>query len=381
MKIAYLIYFDVGRESGVLNKIRSQIQCWTALGHQVTLFVLSPSLQIWTGLDGVETNIIHGSTRWSRNRNMRKLGKEVINWQPDIIYWRFGTFVTSLLDLFHQIPTVTEINTYDLGEKRKALPLHKYLYHRLTRGRLLASMVGLVCVTNELAEQYATFNKDTIVLGNSVNLAEYKPLGPNQGERPGLVFLGSTLSQAWHGVNKIILMATHLPQFDFTIIGSNYPVDLPAQDELPANLRVVSYMDQKAYQRLFAESDIGIATLALHRKSMNEACALKVRSYLASGLPVILASIDTDFLDPEEFILQLPNTEDNVLPYIDDIRQFVHNWHHRRIDRRKIQRIDVAEKEKQRLEFLSEFVNGSRSGGSKQNKDRNQELKFDDTHI
>jgi len=357
MKIAYLIYFDLETESGVLSKIWTQIQYWRLCGHDVVLFGLSPNVQTWSGLDDLDTKIIHGSTRGSRNRDMQKLTDFIVEWQPAVVYWRFGTYVPSLVKLFQAFPAIAEINTFDLGEKRKTLPFYKYLYHRFTRGRLLSNMDGLVCVTHELARQYAAFKKRTVVIGNSVDLAQFPLLEPSQSERPALVFLGSDLSQIWHGIDKIIILATHLPEFDFSVIGSGCPENYLLKEQLPENITIHGYMSLDRYRHLFAKSDVGVATLALHRKSMDEACALKVRDYLAFGLPVILASEDTDFLEPAEFILQLPNTEKNIVPYIDDIRRFVYRWQHKRIDRKEIKRIDVTEKEKMRLTFFTEFIN------------------------
>jgi hypothetical protein len=87
---------------------------------------------------------------------------------------------------------------------------------------------------------------------------------------------------------------------------------------------------------------------------MEEASPLKVREALAYGLPVILAYQDTDFLDARvDFLLQIPNTEENVYENATAIRAFAYAMQGHRVDRDFIQpRIDQSIKEKARLDFF-----------------------------
>ena len=105
---------------------------------------------------------------------------------------------------------------------------------------------------------------------------------------------------------------------------------------------------------LYKKMDIAIGTLALHRKKMEEASPLKVREYVAYGLPVIIGYIDID-LNNEEFILNIGNYEENVVESIDAIVKFIESWKNKVIDL-DISRIDMNKKEKQRLKFFSGFV-------------------------
>ena len=67
-------------------------------------------------------------------------------------------------------------------------------------------------------------------------------------------------------------------------------------------------------------ADVAIGTLSLHTKQMEEACPLKVREYLAWGLPVIIGYKDTEFPAPDTaFLLQLPNNPTNVHDHLDQI--------------------------------------------------------------
>src|SRR5207249_11205578 len=68
-------------------------------------------------------------------------------------------------------------------------------------------------------------------------------------------------------------------------------------------------------------SDLG--SLALHRNGMNEASPLKVGTYLACGLPVIIGYRDTRFPDGAPFLLNIGNHENNVGSSIPRIESFV----------------------------------------------------------
>jgi len=124
----------------------------------------------------------------------------------------------------------------------------------------------------------------------------------------------------------------------------------------PQNIRAPGKLSRKEYEPLVAACTAGIGTLALHRKAMNEACALKVREYLAFGLPVILGYNDVDIPNGAPYALQLPNSEDNVSGNIEKISAFVERWRGRRVPRNEIVHIDSAAKEQKRLAVLQRVI-------------------------
>lgn len=91
---------------------------------------------------------------------------------------------------------------------------------------------------------------------------------------------------------------------------------------------------------------------------MAEACPLKVRRYLAYGLPVILGYRDTD-LDALDkwWLLRLPNTESNVVTSLPEIGAFVESVRGRRVPRDEVEPlISAGAKEAARLAFFGEVV-------------------------
>lgn len=122
------------------------------------------------------------------------------------------------------------------------------------------------------------------------------------------------------------------------------------------NMTVHAPMSRADYEPLLARADLAIGTLALHRKNMREACPLKVREYLAHGLPTVIAYEDTDFVGESPwFLLRIPNEENNVVERAEEIRAFLERMRGRRVPRAEVaDRIGAQAKERRRLDFIAE---------------------------
>ena len=107
---------------------------------------------------------------------------------------------------------------------------------------------------------------------------------------------------------------------------------------------------------------IGLGSMAFYRNKMFEACPLKVREYVASGLPVILPYADTAFREEcPEWVLRLPNEEGAFRDagVINAIRKFCVK-HKDTIVRHEdcAPYIDAKKLEAAKLEQLRQWVNG-----------------------
>ena len=165
----------------------------------------------------------------------------------------------------------------------------------------------------------------------------------------------------WHGLDKIVKLAAVIPEWSFHLVGIGVE---DVGGAIPSNVKTWGALLYTEYLPLLAEADCAIGTLALHRKEMQEASPLKTREYLAHGLPVISGCRDTDFMEGADFLLELPNTEDNILPNTARIRAFVESWRGRRVDREKVRHLDTGEKERTRLRFFNQIVSSHANGSS-----------------
>ena len=346
MKIAYFIHWDTSRESGVLQKVKSQLGAWQTMGHQVKLFALSPSEQVWSQLDHIPVEVVAGS-RSGRFFKSSRIGCLMRDWKPDLIYVRFFIYYPFFTGIAKRFPIFFEFNTNDIDEYRLTFPRYLYLYHRITRKHIISSATGLVFVTNELAEKPFNQHSHKIVIANGINLEDYPQLLAPNNSQPRLIFLGKP-RQVWHGIDKVLWLAKTHPSWHFDLIGPSVS-DL---EEIPNNVSVHGYLDRIGYEQIISQADIAIGTLSLHLNRMQEACPLKVREYLAYGIPTVIGYQDTDFPDNVPFLLQLPSHPDNVIGHVSEIDEFVNEWCGKRVHRELVTKLDVKVKEEKRLKFL-----------------------------
>ena len=349
MKLAYLTFGGVNSENGPGKKMLSQVRAWMARGHEVMLFAMSRSESLWVGLADLPIETVRGFTKLARLWRSRALVRKVMEWKPDLVYTRMSMNFPGLGMLMERVPSILELNTYDVGELKSWPFRTQRLYYLATRARILRKARGLVAVTHEIASKFADFGKPTLVLGNGIGLSLFPELQAPRDANPRVVFIGAP-GQPWHGVDKIMALAAHFRQWHFDLIGPSHE-DLGSAT-VPENVSLHGLLGRAEYVQIIAKADVALGTLALHRKEMHEACPLKVREYLAYGIPTIIGYRDTDFPDPVSWLLQIPNTPDNVTSSFTRIERFVCSAMGKRVPREKIRHLDVVTKEGQRLAFM-----------------------------
>ena len=353
IRIACLVHGVAGRDSGVRRLILDQAAAWANAdpGVQVGLFVRceAGSEDAWRS----EQNVVGvRSSRFGmpgRFLARELLSAQVAMWRPDVIYLRHSTVSPSVLALAAAFPTVVGGDLDDLDELRLRSRL-RFWYMRFTRERLLRRARRIMVVTSEIAQHPSIrrVNKPVDVFPNTIDVAAYPELPAPESESPRLVFIGAP-GLPWAGVDKIVRLARAFPRWYFDIIGSD-PEELPGA---PPNVVAHGPMTREDYLPIMGGADVAIGPLALHRKHLSETSALKVAEYLAYGIPVILASMETAFPDGAPFLLQLPNAEGNVEGAIDEIRRFVKEWRGRRVPRDAISAIDAKVVEPARLRLIA----------------------------
>ncbi|MDO9300166.1 MAG: glycosyltransferase family 4 protein [Anaerolineales bacterium] len=360
MRIAYIsLHWPRTRNSGVGKKIQSQIAAWNTMGHEARLFMHTSQHEPQSELIEADTFFYTAAgkikTEINRIKAMTRMIAAIRNFRPDLIYLRYGIYVYPAHLLMDIAPVVEEINTNDLTQHEELGGIYS-LYNRLTRGIFLRNIRGLVTVSRELAVSpaFASYRKPTRIIANGVDLKSFTPLPPTSNKIPRLVFIGSP-GCLWHGVDKLIMLAKLIPDVHLDIVGYS---ELPEHEPLPENIALHGYLGMQAYQNVLASADVAISSLALHRVQLEEASPLKSRECLAFGLPLIVAYIDTD-LDPQScnFLLKIPNKEDNIQTHYQAIRNFAYQIQGSRVDRNQIIKLDQANKEIDRVRFFSELLN------------------------
>ena len=350
MRIAFVCYWDARRPDGVTQKVASQLAQWRSHGHEAELFLLGPRA-------GADSEIVLAGRTFTfagpldRVRQTRALYAAAGAFRPDVAYIRYDLFLPPPLALSRRLPTVIEVNS-DFRAELAARHPAAALYGRLQEPLVERAAAAAICVTYELAERLRRRAPalPIRVISNGIAFDGVSSAAPAAGP-VRVLYIGDDVY--WQGVDKIFELAAALPAWRFDLVG----VD---RARSAANVVCHGFLPPPECEPLLAGADVGLGTLALHRKHMNEACALKVRRYLARGLPVIIGHRDTDFLAAEPwFLLRLPNDEANVRTGTERIRRFVESVRGRRVAREEVQPLlDVAVKERERLDYLEEIVAG-----------------------
>ena len=242
-----------------------------------------------------------------------------------------------------------EINTNDVGEFA-ATSRWRSAYSRTTRDQLLGRAAGLVFISHELSQlpHYDAGPKHRIAIGNGIRLSDYPEFAVPSNPTPRVVFIGHPGS-VWHGLDHLLEMAEAFPSWHFDIIGAS-AAELPGA---PANVDAHGVMLSEEYQPILERADVAVGSLALYRNDMIEGSALKVREYLARGIPTIVGYQETDFMETPPFLLTIPNAPDGVSSSTARISEFVRSASSLRVSHIQVSNLDVSVKETQRLEFIA----------------------------
>lgn len=358
MKIAYLLHWNDGMGSGVMKKVATQTETWVKFGHEVNLFLYSSKtreeLEIPSDFEFSAWNVYTYHGMLSRIHLLSKIIRDITKSNPNIVYFRYDLFYPGMNKLLRNQSVIVEVNTNDVTEFYSG-GFARYIYNRMTRRLIFSHSYGIVFVSHEIAKgkHFRKFGKvQHVVIGNGIALERITALNPVKNVYPHLAFLG-TANQRWHGVDKIEKMASRLPDWNFHLVGiSEQHFTTPI---LP-NMHTYGYLNEEQYVDILARCDVAIGSLSMYRVGLGEGSPLKVREYLAYGLPVIIGYSDTDFLFDVPFLLGLPNTPDNVTENILNIESFVQSWLGKRVPREAIAHLDARRKEELRLDFFKRIL-------------------------
>lgn len=355
VRIVYIAHVNGLATSGVVSKVAGQMQEWRRGGHDAWLLLLTRDGGA-SDLRLADAHVFTYNGIASRMRALLRLVRAARRLEPTIVYFRADLFYPQFLGLPRTAALVLEINADDLTEYRLG-SRRRFEYNRMTRGLFLRRAQGLIFVTSELqrSPSFATYQGHSTVITNGIHLSEYPIVPAPANPRPRLVFIG-TSGQIWQGVDKVITVAGLEPGWDFDVIGVRLEGDNAGAAVMPPNVRWHGPLDHSSALQIMASADIGIGTLALHRKGLNEACALKLREYLALGLPVIYGNEDADVDAIPELTLRIPNAETNVTTDIRRIESFVNASRGRRVPRSALGHLDNEVKEGHRLDFMRQVT-------------------------
>lgn len=366
MKIAYIFYAKLQYGDGVFDKIISQIKVWRELGHDVlpVIFALDdPNTNIEVDAEIIDYRKFSKINLITRLKALLKMKRCIDGFNPDVIYSRCGS-ISPIASLFIRTRKhVVEVNTEPQGET-KAEALHGVLANRDSAKKLKRQLDSIARADGIVSVTYGILNKidcrvPSIVIPNSVvvnNLPFRTDIREDCSERlPILLFIGSP-KRLWHGTGRLLALArSTVGKLEYIIVGTDL------QDvEIPPNVEVKGYLGGDELSRVMEKVDVGVSTMALYAKDHTEACPLKVRSYAAMGLPMIIPYKETAFLElgvVPDWALEVSNQDGFQVGEIDEIVKFALVWKGRRIPESAARRYFGSDRlESKRVNFFAQIA-------------------------
>ncbi len=353
-----ITYFIVayGPDSlGVAKKVRDQLEVWRKLNREFLLFVVTDQSgeSIWKNL--VPESVVRVETKGKFRYISRVLHlSAAIKLTRDILYIR-ETFPIPYVKLQKHPKWIIEIQTIHENELRLRSKFRLYLYKFLYKF-WNDKFDGIVFVSNELSGilQNTFSNSAYTVISNGINLQRLPLPSVREGQvHPEFFFMGA-LDQEWQGTDQLLELAATLPDIKFHFVG-----DTKKNYSTLKNVVFHGLLNSKQYVSVASNCTVAFGTLNQQITGMKEASPLKVREYLALGIPVVIRYIDTDFQGRYDFLLNLPIDNRRLVDFKGEIVKFSREWQGKRVSRNEIEPfINSQNKETNRLMFFDRILGG-----------------------
>lgn len=161
---------------------------------------------------------------------------------------------------------------------------------------LMRSANGIASVSRALAELRKSQGfKNVAIIPNGVDVRLFSPAREKVPHSPTLVYMGSLVE--FYGIDLVLnalpAVRKRIPDIRFLIIGQgNYSNELQRLTDSLGLKDRVSFVGKQPHSELaryLQKSDIGVA-MYKRRKFTEYNCPLKIKEYMAAGLPVVTSA-------------------------------------------------------------------------------------------
>ncbi len=260
---------------------------------------------------------------------------------PDAIIWRYNiTYVPGVFNPKKIIPRVIFITEHQAKEIEEL--------QGSRAGRLLAPLIawngnhvlrkvdGIIGVTSEIASyEYNLIRRDIpyFTLTNSIRVQNYplKKSTRTANDLLRMLYVGSHTA-SWQGLDRILAGMSAFKddtKLELHIAGILDADIAKLIESLHLRDRVIvhGYKTDRELDCLFDLCDLAIGTLGMHRKDLVYGSTLKVREYMARGIPFIISYKDEDIAQNFPYILHAPADDtpidfSKVMAFIKGLRKY-----------------------------------------------------------
>lgn len=350
MQGLYVTNLDLNKSPGYESKFLGQIAGFNDWGININLICFSPNNEICIKTFGNTKNksphnhqfipIHFGGILIRRFHLLKTAFKQIENQNPQFIYFRYPRseplflFFLKLIKIkYPKIIILSEIPTYPYdqeGQKLTNFSQKTMIFLDKTTRNFLKKYIDKIVV---VAYQGEVFGISSITIQNGIDVSStpIMPLQKTLNQAINIIGVGNI--EFWHGYDRVILGLQQYYASPLQTYNLNFHIISPETQEIK-RLKILvqekklseyvifhGFQQQDNLEILFAQCQIAIGDLGSYRKGLKETSALKIRDYIARGIPYISCVYDRDI--PENFPYCLKVASDDSLINMDDVIQFV----------------------------------------------------------
>ena len=327
-KVLFIMKYPLEEQYSVVSKFNGQMQALKNMGHEVS-YLSFDRKHIYYNHNN-DREIIQQTTLGNSKLyyhflsfyDIYKAAKKIVEtYDFDLVYFRYGPLNQMGKSLFKTVSKkavlVVEIPTFPPDREKQKTELRRiYMKYSDKCWQNVSKYISLFTIIGEKANSYLGVPALNIDNGVSVESIPEKTitLAPD-GKRHLLAV--ATMSN-WQGYDRIIRGIANwdspkAKEYVVDLVGGEGDGSLQKWKELSVKCNIdkqVLFHGRKTGDQLtkmFEMAEIGLGTLGMYRKKMNTGSVLKIREYMARGLPFIYANEDPDLEENMPWCIRVPN--------------------------------------------------------------------------
>lgn len=345
LKLNYFILYSGNSNIGPYNKIFSQARILNSMNQDTKVLLVGgseldyPHDYFINYIEIKELNSLSKSGIFRRlklQHKMNQILKELIASlsSNDILLLRYPPPMFFLFFNKRKADNCKIIIEYNslLPTEFKMLGDYPYFILDTLFGTLFRKKIdGIIGVTDEITEHEVTRAgypfKPHITIGNGLDVNNFPVRYQNNLSDNNLDLLCVANVSHWHGLDRVIKgLATYKGRIvvRLHIVGEGKKIESLKELVIHhgVNHLVIfhGYLVGKKLDGMFDQCHVAVGSLGIHRLGIMQASVLKVREYIARGIPVIYSGIDKDFPNDYPYILRIKADESSI--DIDEVIDF-----------------------------------------------------------
>ena len=340
MKVLFVMKYPLVDQYSIMQKLNGEINAVRNLGHEVYYISFDRNyLYLDNGNERVKLkkttlghipNYFHTIVFYDIYNAARKA---IHDNNFDIVYFRHSPLNYSgykmIKEAHKKAKLVVEISSFPPFTE-KAKNIFRILYQMISKKwwKQSAKYVSLFTGIGEAAEEY--LDRPFLNIDNGIDISLIPSRRNVEKIDNKIHLLGVASMSEWHGYERIIIglaawKSKKAEEYVIDLVGDEGDGSLSRWKDLTRNLGLENQvlfhgrMTGDKLTEMYNRATVGLSSLALYKIGFQTGSVLKLREYMARGLPFIYAHNDPHMIEDFPWCLHIPNDDSAVnMEYVDE---------------------------------------------------------------